>query len=362
MPQPSKAVSVALPKEVVSYSINHRRYNPVAFLGHVRSQYQLVKTALLNEKYRFAIVRLGLFPCVETHLLRRHGVPYAIKTLEDLDSLRIQKGIKGIIGKMLAPLDNRLVQRAVNGAMAIDVSTSEFISYHRARLGIPAEKMIWIDNAVCTKRFFPEDAGQARRGLGLDAFDPVLGYIGGRPHERGGRQIVEVLPRLKKTYPKVGAVIVGGGSGVNELKKLAQEQNVQEHCVFPGAVPYEDVPAFINAFDVGFGFDAVGRTSLFGNSSQKIRQYVACGKPAIASRGTNAFLEEHGLGSTVDIDDANGIYEATQEWLALADAEKEAHRHRACQYARETKSVEAMLDKRIAFWESRLNVVKPDVQ
>ena len=353
LPRPSREIQFEVPSGLVHYSKNHGQYRPIAFAAHVASQAFVLGQLLKQQRFDLAVCRLGLFPWVDMAWLNRRGIPYAVKTLEDSGSLRIQKGVKGAIGKLVAPFDNALVRRAAQGAFAIDVSTPEFIPYHVARLGISAEKMQWIDNAVSTKRFFPMPTATVRRELGMEGVEPILGYIGGRCDERGGKQILQVLARLAQAYPKAGAIVAGGGC-IEDLRRLARRLGVEDRCNFPGQVPYEQAPRYINAFDIGFAFDLATRTSAFGNSSQKIRQYVACGKPVVASLHSNPFLAEYGLGTTVSASDVDGICEAVLGWLAMPEQEKVLHSERAVRYAREKLSVDAMLEKRLAFWAARL--------
>jgi glycosyltransferase involved in cell wall biosynthesis len=89
---------------------------------------------------------------------------------------------------------------------------------------------------------------------------------------------------------------------------------------------------------------------LFGNASQKIRQYIACGKPVISGSDGNEFLVEEQLGSNVDPNNIEEIASAVNYWLAMNREEEKAHSERAYQYALRNLSVENAIQKRVAIW------------
>jgi glycosyltransferase involved in cell wall biosynthesis len=170
--------------------------------------------------------------------------------------------------------------------------------------------------------------------------------------------MIAMAPKLLSQYPSLGIVIVGGGNGLDKLRKQADELGIAEHCILPGSVPYEQVPYFVNAFDVGISFDISTRLTNIGNSSQKVRQYIACGKPVVSGIGGNLFLEQESLGTIVDPDDIEQITNAVNKWLSLPAREKEAHCHKAANYARKHLSINEALKDRLEFWNEKFSEVR----
>jgi glycosyltransferase involved in cell wall biosynthesis len=113
---------------------------------------------------------------------------------------------------------------------------------------------------------------------------------------------------------------------------------------------------YINAFDIGISLDTTERLRSIGNSSQKVRQYVACGKPVVSGTGGNSFLEQEGLGFIVDPEDIGQIAGVIVNWLSLSDDEKKAYSKRAVHYAQRNLSVRRALDDRFDFWNRRLKL------
>jgi glycosyltransferase involved in cell wall biosynthesis len=124
-------------------------------------------------------------------------------------------------------------------------------------------------------------------------------------------------------------------------------------------VPFDEVPKYANALDVGV---SILLPQYYAASEQKLRQYLACGKPVIASTpGSSEFVGAANLGSLVHYDDLDAITREFDRWLSLSESEKANLSERIAQYAREHLSVDQTVSKRIAIWNERLNLLGTSV-
>jgi glycosyltransferase involved in cell wall biosynthesis len=324
------------------------------YLAHQFSQARVVQRLLGESKFDLLIFRLNVLPLAQWWITRRNPqVPYVIKTLgggvlEALDD----RG--GELGRAVQPLNTLTVRDLVTNALAVDACTPELVTLIGQALGMPTGALRVIENATNTTRFRPADPRAARRACSLEGFDPIVGLVGGEPWNFGGRQLVELAPELLRIFPNLGLVIVGGGSNLDVLRKRAGELGVATNCVIPGLVPYEQVPDYVNSFDIGISLDHASRSARIGTSFQKVRQYVACGKPVISQPGGNAFLEENDLGSIVPAEDLRRLRDQITRWISLTPEERTAHSRRAAAFAQEHLSVERALQERLEFWEERM--------
>lgn len=330
---------------------------PLTFLHHQIDLYQKGSYLLRNNAYDLIVMRIQLLSIGLFLLLRKFRIPYAIKHLSGYprNFLKTQKGAKLIVGKLIAPFEEFLMSRFVREAIAADACTEGHISGAESNFAIHSDKIILIDNATNTDRFKPRDKHNARNKCGLSHFDPIVGFVGGRPWERGGMEMVRVAQHLIDIYPRIGFVVVGGGDGMKGLLKEAESFGVMDHFSFPGVVPYDEVAEYINSFDVGIAFDRLENIGTIGNSNQKIRQYIACGKPVLTTPGGSEFVVKNGLGSVFHIDNIEQIERELIRWLSLNDSEKAAHGEKASAYARDHLSVTHALNKRIIFWAKKLS-------
>ncbi|RME85144.1 MAG: glycosyltransferase [Caldilineae bacterium] len=349
LPRPAASLT-HLPPNQCTFSHPHLRHHPLHWPRHMYSQIQMARRLLSDGRFDLIVVRVDLFPLSLHRILSEARLPYVTKTLSQTLLWMFDKRW-GRLGSLPERINRRLVRDLVAGALVSDACSRAQVDFFADILAVPRRKLVWIDNGVDTTMFYPRPTREVRRQLGLERFEPIIGYVGGAPSQRGARQMVEVLPALLPRYPRLGAVIVGHGPGVSALKQRAAELGVAEHVMFTGYRPFDEVPAYVNSFDVGVSIsDAVDR---YAAAELKVRQYVACGKPVVASPGSNDFLAEEGLGSIVDARDLEGIAAALDRWLSMDEGERRAFGERAAGYAREHLSEDGMLARRLALWEER---------
>jgi len=194
----------------------------------------------------------------------------------------------------------------------------------------------------------------AKLKLGLDRFDKIVGYVGGSPSKRGAKQLVEISPKIKRRYPNVGIVIVGSDSEIDKLKIRTRQLDTEDIFMWAGVVPYEKVVDYISCFEVGIALDTTERLEKIGNSSQKIRQYLACGIPVICGKGTNRFIEEENLGFLVDSQNTEEIFEAVSTFIFYKEQEANIFSKRAVKYAYKNLSIDIAIKTRLEFWGKQL--------
>jgi len=353
IPQPVDKVP-DLPVGACTFSLPHRRYNPRFFPGYVVSQIRLADQLLSHREFDLIVTRLGVLPFAPFYITRKHQIPYAVKTLshETMWALSARAGWQGWVGRSLQGINLWAIKQMVVKALVADTCSVAQVKYFQHAFGVDHQKIVWIDNAVDTARFFSSSPTEARRKLGLANFDPIVGYVGTRPSERGARQLIETAPQLLSKYPNLGLVIVGDGPGLSDLKKRAAELQIESHCLFTGYSPFDQVPTYCNALDVGVSINL--RPDRYAAAELKVRQYLACGKPVVASPGSNDFLTTENLGSIAQAMDLEAIAAEFDRWLSLTPDERGEFARRASEYARDNLSVEVALARRFEVWAERL--------
>lgn len=291
------------------------------------------------------ISRTGLFIPVLLSLLGKH---YSIKTLGN--TKKFHRAERQPWNEVVI---NRLFRKILRCSLTIDVCTPQLEESYRTVYGL--DNIHMVDNAVNVERFVPLDRDECRRLCGMEDFDRIVGYCGGKPSERGARQLVEISPRLIERYPRSGIVIIGEDRGVEALKETVRGFGLGENVRFMGTVPYSKLNPFLNCFDVGVALDSAERIDIIGNSSQKIRQFIACGIPVICARNTNADIVHENLGSWVDPCDNEGLLREICSWFELAGDRKTLFRDKARRYAVENLSTKTAYEKRYRAWGKALH-------
>jgi glycosyltransferase involved in cell wall biosynthesis len=240
-------------------------------------------------------------------------------------------------------------------AQLIDVVSRGFVEWYHGRFRLDEEKFVVVPNGVNQNIFCPIPKLQARRSLGLTRFGKLVGFVGGITEECGTFELANAARFIREKYDDVGFIIVGDGLAKKELKDLVAEYNLSNHFVFTGAVPYEKVPEYDSAFDLGVALFPTWWMQRNGSSSQKIRQYLACGCPVVASRGDgHEFIEENSLGWLVVPEEPEQVAEAICAGLSLTIEEKKIIGKRGREYVVANLSMESLARRRHEMWINAL--------
>lgn len=351
IPRPAQPVA-DLPEQACTFYKSHRRHRPLHYAGHLISQARTVSRYLSSHDVDLLVLRTDVLPIALRYLVRNHEIPYAIKTLSQGTLIVLEE--RSLLHRvLLSRLNTRLTRELVADAIVTDVCSQPMIKYFSDKLQVDAGKLLWVDNAVDTSRFSPTLTQEAREKANLSMFDSVVGYIGSRPSERGARHLVELAPRLLAKHSGLGIVIVGDGPGLRALKYRAGELGVSDRCVFTGYVPFDEIPVYCNSMDVGVSISY--REDRFAAAELKVRQYLACGRPVVASAGSNEFLREHDIGSVVDAFDLDEIEQALNHWLALSALSGDRLRGRVRSFACSNLSYEAAVTRRLEVWSKLIH-------
>ncbi|TDW75726.1 glycosyltransferase family 4 protein [Kribbella pratensis] len=149
---------------------------------------------------------------------------------------------------------------------------------------------------VDTHRFAPGCGGeQVRKGLGLEGV-PVVVCVSRLVRRKGQDTLIRAWPRVRRSVPGATLLLVGGGPDREYLEELASAAGIAEAVVFTGAVPWADIPPYIDAADV---FAMPCRTRRFGLEPEALGivtlEASATGKPVIVGdSGGAADTVKHG--------------------------------------------------------------------
>lgn len=105
---------------------------------------------------------------------------------------------------------------------------------------------------------------------------PVIGYVGAL---LWARLDIKILIHIAESLPLWNLVLVGSEDEQFKASRLHQLKNVY----FTGDKPVGELPSYINAFDVCINPQLLNELTI-GNYPRKIDEYLAVGKPTVATR------------------------------------------------------------------------------
>jgi len=186
-----------------------------------------------------------------------------------------------------------------------------------AARGIPASDITVIPNAVNVEDFQLSGVPDAelKRTLGLEGAD-VVGFIGSFYAYEGLDLLIEALPKLLASHPRVRLLLVGGGPQDANLKRQAEQLGVADKIVFTGRVPHAQVQRYYDLVDVlAYPRHAMRLTELV--TPLKPLEAMAQGRVFVASDvGGHKELIRHGeTGMLFKAGHAESLAEALEQML-----------------------------------------------
>jgi len=148
------------------------------------------------------------------------------------------------------------------------------------RYSIPSEKVVVIESGTNTEHCRPMDSRECRRVLRLDEQKRYVAFIGVLYAHQGIETLINAAPEVLRACPDVVFLIGGGGPMAEQWKNNVRKRNLDSAFRFPGIIPYEQVPVFLNSADICVAPFTKDRGE---TSPLKLFDYMACGKATVCS-------------------------------------------------------------------------------
>jgi glycosyltransferase involved in cell wall biosynthesis len=229
--------------------------------------------------------------------------------------------------------------------------TPEIASYLTKQHHCSPERIEIIGNGVNTEKFCPMSdvsfLSDRRRSLAIQPGDVVIAFVGNLALWQGLDTLVDSAAQLVTGTNGIKFLIVGDGRCKSQVQERASRQGLEKVFVFTGMIPYEEVPVLINMADICVAPFVASRNRETGLSPLKIYEYMACGKPVVASRVAGLeFVESNDLGRLVEPGDALSLEKALMDFI-LSPRKRAEVGSRGLQWAHERFG-----------WDSRVNKIQ----
>jgi len=249
--------------------------------------------------------------------------------------------------KLMGVMEKFLYQRA-SKIVVLPPKASDYI----ARLGIPANKTVYIPNGVSPELFSNTEA-KLPKGLdklisGLKSQRKLLvGYAGAHGIANALETILEVAKLLQDTgQDNIHFLLVGEGPEKEGLIATAQSWGLN-NISFHIPIPKDTMPQLLRSIDITLISMKKSNLYKYGTSLNKLFEYAICAKPIVW--GTNSIndpVAEANCGITVPPEDAEAMAEAILKVCALSDKERQEMGVRGYEYVMKYHSV-PVLAKRL---------------
>lgn len=240
---------------------------------------------------------------------RWRGVPWIFEMRDLWPESAVTTGVL----KADAPLTRALyaLERwACSQAARVNVLTPAFRDDLLARGLCPDDRIVFVPNGADVERFEPGPRDNAaRRAMGWGDRTVVM-YAGAHGRANALDQLVAAAERLRHR-PDILIACVGDGPERARLEADAAARGV-DNIRFHGAVPKDDMPAVVQACDIGAAVLQHNPTfrTVYPN---KVFDYMACERPTL--------LGIDGVARALVVDQARaGVYATPEDADALARA------------------------------------------
>ena len=260
-----------------------------------------------------AIYERRLSPKIAFATSRLCGRPFVVEVNGSEEEARL---LRPVLSRPWEPLKKSLrgfMYRRAARVVAVSDLLARTVS---ERYGVPPDSIAVVPNGVDPNLFFPLDPLEARRRLGWGS-GPWVVFVGNLVPWQGLDVLLEALPLLVGAHPSLRVAIVGDGVLGKSLAQLARRLGVADSVLFLGACPHESVGLYIGAADVCVAPFTRERNDRIGLSPLKLYEYLACGRPVVASDlpGVRDILRASGGGLLVPPDDPQALARAVSQLL-----------------------------------------------
>jgi glycosyltransferase involved in cell wall biosynthesis len=173
--------------------------------------------------------------------------------------------------------------------------------------------------SVDTGLFNPAKHGNARirirRSLGIG--DRILLiHHGALTHERGLYELVQAIRIVHDERQDISLLFLGKGRAESKLRELVRSSGLDEMVIFHKPVPYNEVPEFIAAADIGV-VPLPDHPQWRHQTPTKLLEYMAMGKPVIITdiAAHRSMLKDYKDAYFCKRGRPNEIAEAIMQWL-----------------------------------------------
>lgn len=258
-----------------------------AFFTHYREIEKTIREEEIDAIVLYSAPTNGL---QTLYLAKKYHIPVIFRSIDILNQLVPNRFLR-------APtrIFEKIVYKNVDRIAAITPMLLDYV----IKMGASQDKVEVLFTGVEPRQFNPNiDTTELRQELHLSNDCKVIVFIGTLFEFCGMDRYIEQFPEVLKEFPETKLIVVGGGALLEKLDKLVRDLKLEDNVILTGFQPYEMMPKYINLADIcinPFQINDTTRDIMPG----KILQYLACGKPVIATPlpGMKAVIpdEEKGL-------------------------------------------------------------------
>lgn len=218
-----------------------------------------------------AVIRNDLYVLGAIVAARKNRIPYILE-------------INGIISKDWPDRITRYYEKYILKNASGIYTVSEQMAKLLYAVGAKKSKIRVITNGVALERFAMPDMSNIPSDLAHKVADKtVIGYIGTfTPHH----DLLSVVKGFKHAIEKksdLALILVGEGRNDPVVKQCVNQLSLSKNVIFPGRIPFEKIPAYLNLFHIAANPMKQTYEEDFVGVPIKMFEYMAAKLPIIST-------------------------------------------------------------------------------
>jgi glycosyltransferase involved in cell wall biosynthesis len=186
------------------------------------------------------------------------------------------------LGKLSFRRLARFSERWICSHTTWTVVVSQVMKQHLLEEGVPAAKMVVMQNGIDAVKFHPGICGKGVRQRYRLADQTVIGFIGWFRKWHGLEMLLEIMYESGLGQKGIRLLLVGDGPAYADLYDYAQTHDLLPAVIFTGPIQREDIPSYIAAMDITIQPRAPAYAC-----PMKIFEYLGMGKCIVAPNQPN---------------------------------------------------------------------------
>ncbi|MCK5742960.1 MAG: glycosyltransferase family 4 protein [Chlorobi bacterium] len=310
---------MSLPPDVdyyfIPYSNLFSNLPEVLTLPYNKRVVKKIMPIIEEEKPDFIYQHHAHFNYAGTLLKKKTGLPYF------LQCEAVEYWAKANWGKLYFKKLLKWAEEIQWAAADAIVVISERVKEMMVELGVDADKIIVNPSAVNPDKFSPDVSDERiRKKLEIEKTF-VCGFTGSFSQWHGVEVLAEAVKYIISEIPDAKILLVGDGLLRHNIEVIIKKDNVGDSTIITGIVPYGEIPEYLSACDILLSPCVSNEDgSEFFNSPIKLFEYLAMGKPIIAT--------DVGQQSDVIQHNVNGLLCPERDPKALADGVIEIYKNK----------------------------------
>lgn len=248
------------------------------FRYHLKTICNIIK----NENIDVIFERHSLWN-IGYYLSKKTGIPYVTDQVIVYPFLKYYfKDLRKIIS-MIIPKTFfiKMEKKSFNHAKSIISNSTVHTKILQDEFNVDSKVIFQFYAMVDKAKFDIKDKSIICSKLGINSSNFNVVYCGSFDKAHSPYLMIQMINNLKDLQIKF--ILIGDGPILSKFQKKIRELKLDDKVLFTGRLKHEKVVKYIQASDIGIESPWDKRAKKYGGESIKIFEYMACGKPVIAS-------------------------------------------------------------------------------